>query len=149
MNLPNLLSLSRILLTPIFCICFATSHRQAEGAEVGMLWTLLAVFLLALAFEVTDLLDGFLARRWQQTTNLGKVIDPLADSFARFSVFLCFLWAGYAELWMVLVIFWRDIVIRARAPYCKLGSAVSSSFLPGLSPRKSSKHQDVVGSIGH
>ncbi len=111
MNLPNTLTFSRLALTPVFFVAFYLCHHPAAGAVEGMLWAKLSVLAIAVAFEVSDVLDGYLARRWGQTSNLGKVIDPLADSFSRFTVFVCFLWAGYASLWMVLLIFWRDCLV--------------------------------------
>ena len=66
---------------------------------------------LTVIFELTDLIDGLLARRWGQVTDLGKVLDPFADCISRFSIFLCFMWAEYASIFMVALIFYRDIIV--------------------------------------
>ena len=113
MNLPNLITLSRLALTPVFFVVFFLCHQPSAGAVEGALATKIAVLAIAISFELSDVLDGYLARRLGLTTDLGKVIDPLADSFSRFTVFVCFLWAGYAYLWMVLVIFWRDCLVAS------------------------------------
>jgi CDP-diacylglycerol--glycerol-3-phosphate 3-phosphatidyltransferase len=99
-KLPNILTLSRLLLAPAFLAAFL--------AGPGGRWWALA---LALYFEATDLADGFLARRMQQTSQLGKILDPLADSISRFTIFLGFLTRGYASVWAIACIFWRDSIV--------------------------------------
>jgi CDP-diacylglycerol--glycerol-3-phosphate 3-phosphatidyltransferase len=101
MKTPNILTLSRLCLAPVFLAAFLS-----EG-PTGKWWAL----ALALFFEATDLLDGFLARQLHQTSSFGKIIDPLADSVSRFTVFLAFLVEGYASVWAIACIFWRDSII--------------------------------------
>ena len=69
LNLPNLLTAFRILLVPVLVVVILTRPEQKEGISV-------AIFVLAAA---TDWLDGWLARRYEQITALGKLLDPLAD----------------------------------------------------------------------
>ena len=104
MNLPTKITFTRIVGSPLFIAFFYL------GWEVDkvFLWVALA---LVVAFEITDLADGLLARRWNQVTDLGKVLDPFADCISRFSVFLCFMFAGYAHIFMVALIFYRDIIV--------------------------------------
>ena len=103
MNLPTKITFTRIVGSPLFIISFYLGQRHKE-----FLWVALA---LVIAFEITDLIDGLLARRWGQVTELGKVLDPFADCISRFSVFLCFMFAGYAHIFMVALIFYRDIIV--------------------------------------
>ena len=103
MKVPNILSLSRMVLAPVFIFFFI----QKTG------WGAAGALLVAIAFEVTDLLDGEIARRTGQVSSLGKFLDPLADSISRFTVFLCFLAAGYASVWVVAIIFWRDSMVAS------------------------------------
>lgn len=119
MKLPNLVTLSRMVLAPAFLWAFL------EGPETGLRWALgLAVF-----FEVTDMVDGYLARRFEQTSQLGKILDPLADSISRFTVFLAFLVEGYASVWAVAPIFWRDSVVSTiRVLAASQGVIVSARF---------------------
>lgn len=100
-NLPNILSISRIFGGPlvIFLIGLGTSFG---------LWCALLVMAVA---EVTDLLDGYLARKYDVTSRIGKIIDPLADSLYRAMVFLAFLDAGWMPLWMVAIVISRDILV--------------------------------------
>ena len=104
MNLPTKITFTRIVGSPLFIVLFYL------GREVNR-WFLLLALLLAIAFEITDLIDGLLARRWGQVTDLGKILDPFADCISRFSIFLCFMWAGYASIFMVGLIFYRAIMV--------------------------------------
>ena len=100
-NLPNVLSLVRALLG--LPVVWLVTHGGVEAWIVA-----LAVMVLA---EVSDALDGILARRSGTVTDFGKVIDPMADSLYRALVFLAFLAAGWMSVWLVVVIFARDIVV--------------------------------------
>jgi CDP-diacylglycerol--glycerol-3-phosphate 3-phosphatidyltransferase len=105
-RLANLLTLSRIALAPFFVWAFLAGHT--EGGSTRAQWTALAI---ALSFELTDAFDGWVARARGEVSDFGKILDPLADSISRYTVFLCFLVAGYADVWSVAIIFWRDAVI--------------------------------------
>jgi CDP-diacylglycerol--glycerol-3-phosphate 3-phosphatidyltransferase len=105
-KLANLLTLSRLFLAPVFIGFFVVDRPWAAVAALGV----------AVLFEITDLLDGYIARRFQQVTALGKLIDPLADSVSRFSVFLAFVTerSVCADPWPVLLvalIFYRDAAV--------------------------------------
>jgi len=110
-KVPNILTMSRLLLAPVFLAAFLSGVPQLgtgdEGSQSARWWAL----VLALFFEATDLADGFLARRMQQTSQLGKILDPLADSVSRFTIFLGFLVTGYASVWAIACIFWRDSIV--------------------------------------
>jgi CDP-diacylglycerol--glycerol-3-phosphate 3-phosphatidyltransferase len=88
-------------MTPLFVLCFTVDAGWGKPAALA----------IAIAFEVTDLVDGMLARSLGQVTDLGKFLDPAADSISRFTVFLCFLWGGYASIWAVVIFFWRDSLV--------------------------------------
>jgi CDP-diacylglycerol--glycerol-3-phosphate 3-phosphatidyltransferase len=79
-----------------------------DGHAAWAQWTALAV---AVSFELTDAFDGWVARSRNEVSDFGKILDPLADSISRFTVFLCFLVAGYADVWSVAIIFWRDAIV--------------------------------------
>lgn len=101
MKIPNIITLARIGLAPVFVWCFLTDASWGKPAALGV----------AIAFEVTDFFDGMIARWFNQVSDLGKFIDPAADSISRFTVFLCFLGGGYASVWAVAVFFWRDTLV--------------------------------------
>jgi CDP-diacylglycerol--glycerol-3-phosphate 3-phosphatidyltransferase len=99
--LPNLLSLGRILCGPLVLVLIAQASTAALVATI-------VVMVLA---EVSDLLDGHLARRLNVSSPVGKIIDPMADSLYRALVFLAFMDAGWMPVWMVAVIVSRDILV--------------------------------------
>ena len=100
-NVPNLLSIARILLVPILVVVLLTKF---EGKEfVG-----LAVFLLASA---TDFLDGFIARRHKLVTRLGMLLDPAADKILTSAALISLVELGLAPAWMVAVIVAREFAV--------------------------------------
>ena len=98
MNLPNLLSLLRIILTPLFIIFLFSDDR------------LLALIIFAVA-AITDAYDGHLARKYNQITTQGKFLDPLADKILVLSAFFSFAFIGIIDFWMVGIISFRDMFI--------------------------------------
>jgi CDP-diacylglycerol--glycerol-3-phosphate 3-phosphatidyltransferase len=97
-NIPNCLSVARIALGPL-CIYLLT--REAY----------LAVLVLMIAGEISDFLDGHLARSLGQVTNAGKIIDPMSDSLYRQIIFIGFHAIGLLPTWMLIVLFSRDIIV--------------------------------------
>ncbi len=101
MNLPNLLTILRILLTPVFIIFLFYEHPYAQ------LWALL-VFIVA---SVTDAFDGYYARKHNLVTESGRFLDPLADKILVTSAFISFAYMGIIEYWMVVLIVFRDLFV--------------------------------------
>lgn len=103
MNTPNKLTLLRVVLIPFFMICFM------HGSEIG-LYSAIAVFLAA---TLTDNLDGHLARKNNQVTTFGKLMDPLADKLLITSALVCFLAKGcmYINVWVVMIILARELTV--------------------------------------
>jgi len=96
---PNLITLLRLPLAPL--------ALAALVLVPGVLGPALALGL-SLLLELTDALDGWVARRYQVVSDFGKLFDPFSDAFARFTLFLALYAVGSADLWMILVIFYRD-----------------------------------------
>ena len=94
-SIPNLLSLFRILLIPVYMSIYLNAEGTKDYATAGV--------ILA-ASCLTDLADGQIARRFNMITNLGKVLDPLADKLTQLSLFLC-LSSRHRMLKYLLVIF--------------------------------------------
>ncbi|HMM40150.1 MAG TPA: CDP-alcohol phosphatidyltransferase family protein [Desulfovibrio sp.] len=97
-TIPNLLTISRILLTPAFAAAF-TSHR------FDLAWGLFALAGL------TDALDGLLARLLHQRTRLGGMLDPLADKVLLVTSFICLSLAGFLPAWLAALVVSRDAII--------------------------------------
>jgi cardiolipin synthase len=98
LNLPNLITLARILLVP-FVIWAITS---------GELRIALVLFLVAGA---SDAVDGFLAKRFNMTSELGALLDPLADKALLVSIYVAFAISGALPVWLVILVVSRDILI--------------------------------------
>lgn len=101
--LPNMLTGSRILLTPLFV------YLLFWGNGYGYAWALL-IFILA---GLTDIWDGRLARRYQVESQMGKILDPLADKILVLSAFISFMNMDLIYFWMVATIVLRDVIITA------------------------------------
>ncbi len=120
MNFPNFLTLTRIILSPVFMIFMQFEHYY---------WRLAATVVFIMA-ALTDLADGYYARRMGHLTGFGRFMDPLADKILVSTAFLTFVPLGYARGWMVIVIVVREFLItglRSMAAY--RGMVISSSFL--------------------
>ena len=116
-NLPNILTYARILAVPLVVLCFFLEGRL-QSSEFAR-WSALIIFILA---SVTDYLDGYLARAWQQTSNIGRMLDPIAD---KLLVATCLLLlaadtdrtiAGWT-LWAAIIILCREILVSGLREY--------------------------------
>lgn len=101
MNLPNLLTLFRFVLIPVYFILFFSDLP-------GRIYWALSIVLFA---GLTDVIDGYLARRNGQVTQLGIMLDPLADKCMLLAVFLSLLLSHKISIWAALAIFFREIVM--------------------------------------
>ena len=98
LNLPNFLTLIRIVLIPFFLVLLASQ----------LYFDALLVFILG---GVTDAFDGFIARRMNQKTSLGAILDPVADKLLLMSSFIMLGMMGGIPLWLVVLVVSRDTVI--------------------------------------
>ena len=104
LNLPNILTLSRIAIIPIVLTTFFFD-------STAMRWTAVSLFTLA---GVTDFFDGYLARRANQVSRLGRFLDPIADKLLVASVLLMLVGFGRVEEWSyipAIVILLREILV--------------------------------------
>ena len=103
MNLPNKLTLLRVLMIPFFVWFMLTDY--AGGAS-----RYIALGLFAAA-SLTDLLDGKIARKYNLVTNFGKFMDPLADKLLVCSALICLIQTGGLPAWYVIIIIAREFII--------------------------------------
>lgn len=126
MNIALALTLGRILLSPVFLVVYLF-HVSLGISLLALPFILIGLVVLA---ELTDLFDGIAARYKNQVTELGKILDPMADSIFRLSVFLA-LTQGFVHLplWLVLLFFYRDSIISMLRTVCALrGYALAARF---------------------
>jgi CDP-diacylglycerol--glycerol-3-phosphate 3-phosphatidyltransferase len=103
MNLPNKLTILRIILTFVFMF-FLFCHG---------LWFKVAALLIFLLASLTDFYDGRIARQKNQITNFGKLMDPIADKILILAAFMAFVEMQLVAAWMVLLIFSRELIITS------------------------------------
>lgn len=108
MNLPNKLTLARIVLVPVFMILAQMSQYGTEN--FAPVWYLAAGVVFAVA-SFTDFLDGYLARKWKMVTDFGKFADPLADKLLTTVAFLYMMRDGVCSLWVVAIILAREFAV--------------------------------------
>lgn len=128
MNIPNLLTVLRVLLIPVFILLFYLPFSWSY-------WAASAVFALA---AVTDWFDGYLARRLEQSTPFGAFLDPVADKL-MVAVALVLLVEEHSNLWLTLpaaIIIGREIVVSAlREWMAELGARLRSRYPSGANGR--------------
>lgn len=128
---PNLLTAARLPLAPL-AVVFMVSQTP---------WGYVTAAVLSLLLELTDLLDGQIARRYGAVTSFGKLFDPFSDAFCRYTLFLGLYAIGVAELWMIMLIFYRDSSIS----FFRTVAAVRNVV---LAARPSGKLKAVVQGVG-
>lgn len=127
MNLPNSLTVSRIFLVPLLVVALLTKFEGHRILGVPKEIVGAAIFLLA---ALTDWLDGYLARRRQQITALGQVIDPFADKLLTSAALVSLVQMKLAPAWMVVIIIGRDFAVTGlRSLAYARGVAVPASSL--------------------
>ncbi len=99
MNLPNTLTLFRLLLIPVFVSLFFSRLSN------NLIYSILVFFTAG----ITDILDGYIARKYNLTTKLGIVLDPLADKLMIVTVLTCLVIKKYISLWILVVIFIKEL----------------------------------------
>ncbi len=122
MNLPNKLTILRVILIPFFVVFLL-------GAETFGPWSVyvaLAIFVIA---SLTDMLDGKIARKYNLVTNFGKFMDPLADKLLVVSALVCYVDMGRIPSWIVLIIIAREFIISGfRLVAAESGIVIAASY---------------------
>ena len=119
MNLPNKLTLARIIMVPFYMLF--------------LLWAFpfhyVAALLIFVAASLTDYFDGQIARSQNLVTNLGKFLDPIADKMLTTAAFLVFLAIGVTDVWAVMLVMTREFMVTSvRLMAAKDGTVVAASF---------------------
>ncbi len=101
MNTANKLTFLRVMMIPIFM--FTVLHSSLILNKISLI-----IFVLA---SLTDMLDGYIARHYDQITNLGKFLDPLADKLLVISALISFVYINILSPWVVIIVIGRELMI--------------------------------------
>ena len=118
MNLPNKLTMARIIAVPIFVILYL-KHLYIPA---------FIVFVLA---SLTDMLDGKIARKYNLITNFGKIMDPLADKILVYSAFCLMIEDGSVPSWMLIVILLREFAVSGMRTVAAANGIVVAAGMSG------------------
>ncbi len=125
MNLPNKLTIGRLILSPVFFLFYFIPLWTDKYYTFSVPF-LIAIFL---GIEISDFLDGFIARKYNLVSDIGKVLDPFADVVSRLTYFLCFASTGIMPLWIFLILMYRELgIIFFRMLMIKKGIVVAASL---------------------
>lgn len=128
MNPAHCFTLLRILISPIFPLLYL----EREWFGIPLVWMPYILLFLLVVSECSDYLDGIIARRRNQVTDLGKVLDPMADSITHISLFLTFT-QGFVKLPLILVLvfLYRDFFIATLRTLCAMKGVVLAARFSG------------------
>jgi len=101
LNIPNIITIFRFFLVPLFVYVFFSGYDKNYMVSAG-------IFLLA---GFTDVLDGYIARKYNMVTRWGKLMDPLADKLMQLAVIISLWFKGLVPLWAILVIFTKEVLM--------------------------------------
>lgn len=121
MNLPNKLTLLRIVLVPFFVAALLAQFPHHM---------LVALVIFSLA-SITDCLDGKIARKRGLITNFGKFADPLADKILVVSAFICFVQLGFASAWLAIIVIFREFAVTSIRLCASAGGKVIAANIWG------------------
>jgi len=129
MNLPNLLTLLRIFFVPMLVAALVQDRMvfSVGGVRVSHDLVALGIFLVASA---TDLLDGYLARRWKQVTTVGTLLDPIADKLLISAALIALVQVRVVPAWIVVLIVGREFAVSGlRSIAASAGYTIRASEL--------------------
>ena len=116
MNLPNQLTMARIILVPVVMALMLTGHN------------ILALIVFAIA-SITDFLDGYLARKNNLVSSFGKIMDPLADKLLSFGALVCFIQMDIVSVWAPIIIIAREFFVTSmRVVAVSKGKVIAASW---------------------
>ena len=118
MNLPNKLTVARVIAVPFFILAFMTNH-------------FLIAFVIFILASLTDMLDGKIARKYNLVTNFGKIMDPLADKILVYSAFCLLITTGAVPAWMLIIILAREFTISGMRMVAAAEGIVIAAGLTG------------------
>ena len=139
LSIASQLTMSRIVLTPFFLWVFFYDNDLNYSNNSLVFKTLSLVMVLG--FMLTDFLDGYLARKLGEVSTLGKYLDPFSDKISNMTIFMCFIATGYAPVWMVALIYFRESSVET----LRTLAASEGLIMPA---RRSGKWKTALQGIG-
>ncbi|MBI9109290.1 MAG: CDP-diacylglycerol--glycerol-3-phosphate 3-phosphatidyltransferase [Spirochaetales bacterium] len=125
MNLPTKITVFRIILAPVFFILYFIPVWTG-GFAAASVYVLIPMFIV---MELSDALDGYIARKYNMVTDLGKILDPFSDVISRVTFFICFTFTGIMPLWTLVIIIYRELAITfLRMMMMGRGTAMAASI---------------------
>jgi CDP-diacylglycerol---glycerol-3-phosphate 3-phosphatidyltransferase len=129
MNLPNLLTLLRIFFVPLLVAALVQERLDVSLGSVHLSHDLLALVIFLVA-SATDLLDGYLARRWKQVTTVGTLLDPIADKLLISAALISLVQVRVMPAWVVILIVGREFAVTGlRSIAASAGYTIQASEL--------------------
>ena len=139
LSIASQLTMTRIVLTPFFLWIFFYDN-DLNYTNNHLVFKVLAL-VMVLGFMLTDYLDGHLARKWGEVSTLGKYLDPFSDKISNMTIFMCFIATGYAPVWMVALIYFREASVET----LRTLAAAEGLVMPA---RRSGKWKTALQGIG-
>lgn len=125
MTLPNKLTVGRLVLSPLFFLVYFIPYWTESYYKISALF----LVIIFLGIEISDFLDGFIARKYKLVSDLGKILDPFADVVSRLTYFLCFAFSSIMPLWIFIILMYRELgIIFFRMMMLKRGIVVAASI---------------------
>ncbi len=116
MNLPNKLTMLRMVLVPVVMALILGGHG-------------IAAFILFAVASITDFLDGYIARKYNLVSSFGKIMDPLADKLLTFGALICFVQTGLISVWAPMIIISREFFVTCmRVVAAASGKVIAASW---------------------
>ena len=129
LNTPNILALSRVFLAPLMFL-FLVNRDLDIFQNVDVSWLNYISALIFVIASVTDFFDGYIARMWNQKTEFGAIIDPLADKMLMLAGFIGLMILDRANPWAIYLILTREFFITGlRVSAISQGKDISASFI--------------------
>ena len=139
LSIASQLTMSRIVLTPFFLWVFFYDN-DLDYSNNSLVFKSLSL-VMVLGFMLTDFLDGHLARKMGEVSTLGKYLDPFSDKISNMTIFMCFIATGYAPVWMVALIYFRESSVET----LRTLAASEGLIMPA---RRSGKWKTALQGIG-
>lgn len=130
-TIANNISISKIFLIPFFIIFYLNNSVTSY---------IICLIIITIS-EATDYFDGYIARRYNMVSEVGKLLDPMADSLYRFSMYLTFYIDRAIPVWVVFIFFFRDIIVA----YVRMGLSIQGIV---LAAKRSGKIKAVFQAAG-